>query len=133
MTEIAAIIAALLFAAVAALQAALALGAPLGGYVLGGRNPGRLPARLRVFSGIAAVILVVAALIVVAQAGVIPSSPVPEELLAPATWVVAGFMVLNTAANLASRNTFERYAFGGATGACAVLSAFVALTGSGPG
>jgi len=133
LTQLAAIIAALLFGAVAALQVALALGAPLGGYVLGGRHAGTLPPRLRLLSGIAALILGVSALIVLAQAGIITSWAVPEGLLAPVTWVVAVFMVLNTLGNVASRNKFERYVFGGATAACAVLTAFVALTGSGSG
>jgi len=132
MTIAAALLATVLFLAVAGVQVGLLLGAPLGGIVMGGRNPGRLPGRLRASAGIAALILVIASLIVLARSGAISWSPLPVDLLGPATWVVAGFMVLSTLANFASKSMFERSAFGGATALLAVLSAFVALTGTGP-
>ena len=116
----------------AAFQAALAVGAPLGAHVLGGRQAGRLPVRLRVFSGIAAVILVAAALVVLARGGVIGWPAGLAGVLVPATWVIAGFMALNTLGNLASRSRLERTMLAAVTAVLAVLSAYVALTGSGP-
>lgn len=113
----------------AAFQAALALGAPLGEHVLGGRFDGRLPLRLRVFSGIAAVILVGAAIVILARAGVIGWPPGAADMLAPASWVIAGFLALNTLGNLRSRSHLERTMFASITAVLAVLSAYIALFG----
>ena len=113
----------------AALQVALALGAPLGEYVLGGRNPGALPNRLRAISGIAAVILVGAAVVVLARAGVIGWPSEAAGLLGPACWIIAAYMVLNTLGNLRSTSRFERTFFAALTAILAVLCAFVALGG----
>ena len=129
---IAAVAAAALFGVMAAFQAALAFGAPFGAHVLGGRYPDRLPGRLRVFSGIAAVILVGAALVVLAQGGIIGWPEGLAGVLVPATWLIAGFMVLNTLGNLASRSRTERTVLAATTAVLAVLSVIVALTGSGP-
>lgn len=78
----------------AAFQASLALGAPLGAHVLGGRHPGSLPNRLRVFSGIAAAILVGGTLVILARAGAIGWPAGATGLLAPATWAIAAFLAL---------------------------------------
>jgi hypothetical protein len=129
---VAAIAASALFVAMAAFQAALALGAPFGAHVLGGRYPDGLPGRLRVFSGIAAVILVGAALVVLARGGVIGWPESLAGVLVPATWVIAGFMALNTLGNLASRSRIERTVLAATTAALAVLSVIVALAGTGP-
>lgn len=131
MTHATAVIAAALFIAMGAFQAVLALGAPLGAHVLGGRYPGSLPGHLRWFSGIAAVILVGAAVVVTARAGVIGSPPGVAGLLAPATWVLAGYLALNTVGNLASKSRLERTVFATTTAILAVLSAYVALMGAG--
>src|SRR4029079_6851562 len=58
LTLVAAVVAAGLFFALRAFQVALAAGAPLGDHVLGGRFPGTLPRRPRLFSGLAAVLLI---------------------------------------------------------------------------
>ncbi|HET9520496.1 MAG TPA: hypothetical protein VFO73_05595 [Candidatus Limnocylindrales bacterium] len=129
---VAAIAAAALFVAMAAFQAALAFGAPFGAHVLGGRHPDRLPGRLRVSSGIAGVILVGAALVVLARGGIIAWPVGLGGVLVPAIWLIAGFMVLNTLGNLASRSRIERTVLAATTAVLAVLSAIVAVAGSGP-
>jgi hypothetical protein len=129
LTSVAAVVAAVLFVAMAVFQAALALGAPLGEHVLGGRFAGKLPLRVRVFSGIAAVILVGAAVVILARAGLIGWPADAAGILAPASWVIAGFLALNTLGNLRSRSRLERTVFASITAALAVLSAYVALFG----
>lgn len=128
MTVLAALVAAALFLAMGAFQAALAAGAPLGAHVLGGRHAGTLPPRLRLFSGIAAVILFGAALVILARAGAIGWPDGATGLLAPASWVIAAYLALNTLGNLASKSRLERTVFAAATATLAVLCAFVALT-----
>lgn len=132
MTGAAAIIAAILFVGMAAFQVALALGAPLGQHVLGGRTAGTLPTRLRVASAIAAVILAGAAVIVLARAAVLGWPAAVVGLLAPACWVIAGYMALNTLGNLKSKSRLERTVFALMTAVLAILCGYVAL-GSGAG
>jgi hypothetical protein len=128
MTIPAAVLAAILFLGMAAFQASLALGAPLGAHVLGGRHPGTLPNRLRAFSAIAAVILVGGALVILARAGALGRPADAMGLLAPASWAIAAFLVLNTLGNLASKSRIERTVFAAITAILAVLSAYVALS-----
>jgi hypothetical protein len=127
MTTLAAIVAAALFVAMASLQVALALGLPLGAHVLGGRYSGTLPGRLRVVSGIAAVILVAAAVVVLARVGLIGPPYGASGLLAPAIWVIAGFMALNTVGNLVSRSRVERTVFAATTATLTLLCCYLAL------
>lgn len=133
MTEIAAVLAAVLLAAVAAFQLALAAGAPWGAMAWGGTRSGRLPAVMRFGSAAAVVVLALAALVVLAQAGVTNSSPIPSGTLRGVTWAIAGFMVLNTLGNLASKSSIERRIFGPTTALLVVLCVIVALNGDGPG
>ena len=128
LTVVAAVIATGLFVAMAAFQATLAAGAPVGAHVLGGRHSGVLPPRLRAFSGIAALLLVGFALVVLARAGVVGWPAGIADLLIPASWVIAGFLVLNTLGNLASKSRFERTVLAATTAVVAALCAFVALT-----
>jgi hypothetical protein len=128
LTVVAAILATCLFVAMAAFQATLAAGAPLGAHVLGGRHPGTLPSRLRVFSGIAAVLLVGFALVILARAAVIGWPAGIAGMLVPATWLIVGFLVLNTLGNLASKSRFERTGLAATTALLAVLCGLVALT-----
>ena len=132
MTTTAATIAAILLVAVAAIQVALALGLPFGHISWGGRHHGRLPDKLRVGSGAGAVVLLLAALIVMAQGGLIGWSPIPESWLTPATWLLAGFMTLNTVGNISSESRFEKVIFGPTTGVLVVLLVILAITGDGP-
>ena len=126
--QLAAVLAAALFLGMGAFQISLALGAPFGAYVLGGRHAGALPGRLRVFSAIAAAIVVGGALVMLARAGAIRWPVGATGLLVPVSWVIAAFLVLNTLGNLASKSRLERTVFAATTASLAVLSAFVALS-----
>lgn len=113
----------------AAFQTALALGAPFGDRVWGGALSEVLPAGWRIASGIAAVVLVWMALVVLARAGVTRTSPIAPRYLTRTTWIIAGFMALNTLGNLASGNAFEQQVLGPITAVMAVLTAVVAHRG----
>ena len=132
MTSTAAGLAAGLFGAIAAFQVALAAGAPWGEIAWGGANQGQLPTNLRLGSAAAAVVLLFGAAVVLAQGGVVSWSPLPENLLGPATWALAGLMVLNTAGNMASESRFETFVFGPITLVLAVLCIIVVRSGTGP-
>jgi len=128
---VAALTAAGLSGAFAALQVALAAGAPLGEHVWGGRSDTAVLAPgLRVGSGIAAVILVWMAAVILARADLITANPVPRTWLARTTWAITAYMALNTVANLASTSSVERYGFGLYTAAIAAATAIVARRGS---
>lgn len=128
MTIPAAVLAAILFLGMAAFQASLALGAPLGAHVLGGRYPGALPNGLRIFSAVAAAILISCALVILARGGAIGGPAGATGLLAPASWTIVAFLALNTLGNLASKSRLERIGFAATTAALAVLSTYVALS-----
>ena len=124
--EIAAVVAATLLGVVAVFQLSLALGAPWGGAAYGGRAPvtgGVLPARYRVMSAAGVVLLAVAAWIILARADIVGG---PNDIAWP-IWVVAGYLSLNTLANLASPNHVERWLWGSMSAAAAVLTIIVAL------
>lgn len=108
----------------AGLQVALAAGAPLGEHVWGGTQERVLPAGMRLVAGGAAVVLTAAATVVVGRAGMVGR---PARWLSPATWGIAGYLALNTAGNIASTSSVERFGFGSATAAASALAAFVAI------
>lgn len=132
MTTTAAAVAASLLTAMAVLQAALALGAPIGGIVWGGRHEGQLPTSLRFGSAAAVLILILAALVILAQASILSWSPLPIRSLTAATWTIAGYMAINTFGNVASQSSFERFVLGPTTALIAVLCVVVANNGTGP-
>lgn len=106
--ELAGIIAVTLLAVLAAFQLALALGAPLGAAAWGGQHAGVLPSRLRVASGVAAVLVYPAVIVItVASSGLIATDGIP---LAGGTtmWVLSGLFAVSTVANAASRSRVER-------------------------
>lgn len=130
MTSLAAVAAAVLLGGFVVFQLALAAGAPLGGAAYGGRSArddGTLPPRLRAVSGLAAVVLAVAAFVVLARGGVVGTDG-DSTAWTVGTWVVAAYMALNTAGNLTSPHPLERYGFSAATAALTVLCAVVALS-----
>jgi hypothetical protein len=127
MTSVA-VFAAILFVGMAAFQLSLALGAPLGAHVLGGRQSGTLPNRLRAASVVAAAILVGCALVILARAGAIGWPTGATGVLAPGAWGIAGYLLLNTLGNLASKSRLERTVFAAITATLAVLSGLVALS-----
>lgn len=106
MVRSAAAVAAVGFVLVASFQAALALGAPWGKAAWGGAHE-RLPKQLRIASGLAVVLWLVAALVVLAGAGY-DWSPIPPGVARWGTWVLFGGLVLGTLMNLASRSRLER-------------------------
>ena len=105
---LAASIATLLLIVLIVFQLALALGAPLGEMAWGGQNPGVLPTRLRVASAVSGLVVYPFILLVIlASAGVIPSSSSPVS--GPvAMWVLTGLFLLGALANAVSRSPRER-------------------------
>jgi hypothetical protein len=113
--------------AIAGFQAALAGGAPLGRAARGGAHE-RLPRNLRVASAVAAVVWVLAALLVLAGAG-IHASPIPTSVADRATWILAGLLVVGAAMNLMSRSRPEQIIWGPVALVLAALTAVVASAG----
>lgn len=131
METVAAVGAATILVVVAAMQLALALGAPWGAHAYGGRvaGPGdRLPGPYRVASLVAVGLLLGAAWIVLARAGVVGDGLEDATFVRWGTWVVAAFLALNTLGNLASTSAIERWVLGTATALGSVLAFVVALS-----
>ena len=129
MEEIAAIGVATILGGVAMMQAALVFGAPWGAHVYGGRvaGPGEpLPTPFRAASLVAIGLLLGAGWLVLVDAGVIASELADSSFVQRGTWVVAGYLVVNTLANLASTSRIERWGQGAATAAAAVMTVLVA-------
>ena len=101
--------AAALIGVVIIFQLALMLGAPWGHLAWGGRNEGVLPTRLRVGSGVAVLLLGLMAWVVLAAGSVVDISTLPESWLDVSVWVIVGYFVIGTLANLASRSRPERW------------------------
>jgi len=128
--EAAAIGAALLLAGVAVFQAAVALGAPWGDMVYGGRvetADGVLPGHYRAASAGAVAILLFAVWVILAHADLVPKGFLSDGFISTASWVVSGYLVLNTAMNATARTSMERWGMGSATAIAAALSFIVAL------
>ena len=89
---------------------------------------GSFPTVYRAMSAGSALVLVFAAWIVFARSGAGLAGPLGDGLLEWGTWVIFGFLVLNTLANLASRNPTERWLMGSITSVAAVLCLIVALS-----
>ena len=123
--ETASNVAVVLLGVIALFQLALALGAPWGAAAWGGQNPGVLPTGLRVASGLTAVVVYpLIALFVLASANRLDATWLPTTGN-PGMWVLAGFFVVGTIANLASRSKPERgWALLSAAlaGSCAVIA-----------
>jgi hypothetical protein len=122
---IAGIVAALGFVLLVAFQVALALGAPWGRAAWGGAYE-RLPTGLRIASGVAAIVWLLAALVVLARAGY-DWSPIPPVVARWAIWVLFGMLVVGTLLNLASRSRLERLIQTPVAAALSVLCLIVAL------
>ena len=113
------------FLAMAAYQAAIALGAPLGGASWGGAYDGQLPIGLRIASGAAVGVYVLAALIVLGRGG-FQGVPLPYGVLRWGTWALVGLMFVGMLMNLASSSGWERFGLGPVTLILGVLCLFVA-------
>lgn len=110
----------------AAFQLALAFGAPWGDHAYGGRaqtTDGRLPPAYRVMSAAAVPILLLASWIVLAKADLVSTD---AGWIDVGVWVVFGYLVLNTFANLASSSKVERHVIGSLTAVAAVATLIVA-------
>jgi hypothetical protein len=112
------------FLAIAAFQAALALGAPLGRAAWGGKSA-TLPRNLRVASGVAVLVWLVAAVIVLGRAG-ITIVPLPAGLLEWGTWALVVLLVVGAIVNVASSSPWERFGWAPATILLALITLVVA-------
>lgn len=127
--DVAAIVASGLLALVAAFQAALVAGAPWGDMSYGGRVAtvdGVLPPTSRAASAASTVLLLVAAWIVLARAGLVTSGFLGDDLPGTAIWFVLAFLVINTLTNAASTDPRERFGFGAVSLVSAVACFVVA-------
>lgn len=118
-------LAALLLIGVALLQLALASGAPWGAYAWGGEHTGTLPQRLRIGSALSAPLLLFMALVVLVRGRLIWPEAAGE--MDWAVWLIALFMVINTAANRRSKSAEERRVMGPLTALIAILLVVVQL------
>jgi hypothetical protein len=95
---------------------------------MGGRAAtidGVLGPRYRAIASGSAVVLVLAAWIVLGRARVVSGLPGGQALVW-ATWVVAGFLALNTLANLSGRHPLERWGMASVTLVATLLVGYVA-------
>jgi hypothetical protein len=127
MTTLAAVAACAVLAALAVFQTMLAAGAPLGRYAWGGQHPGPLPLPLRVGSLISLLVYAVIALVLVWRAGLVTPA-LSDDVVRVAAWCVAGYFLLGTALNAASRSRAERNLMTPTAAALCALSSVVALS-----
>ncbi len=107
----------------------LALGLPLGEATMGGRAAtvdGVLTPPYRLAALLSAALLLVAAVIVLARAGLISLS-LPDAFIVFGAWVVVAFTVVNTLTNLTGRHPLERWGMSAITLTVATLTGYVAL------
>lgn len=126
----AAMAAAIGFAAIATFQGALALGAPLGRAAWGGMRPD-LPVGLRIASGVAILIWILAAAIILGRVG-IEVVPMPDELLRVGSWVLLVVLAIGALMNFASQSPWERFLWGPVGVVLAVLTWAIARSGVDP-
>jgi hypothetical protein len=119
------------FMAIATFQAALALGAPLGRAAWGGTRPD-LPVELRIASGVAIFVWLLAAAIVLGQVG-IDVVPVPDDLLRVGSWVLLVVLAIGAVMNFASQSPWERFLWGPVVVVLAALTWTIARSGVDPG
>jgi hypothetical protein len=117
---------------VAAFQAALTFGAPLGAAALGGTNSGQLPDAVRLVTGVAAGVWLLAALLVLARGGY-AVVPLPEAVSRVGTWVLVGLLSLGTLMNFASSSLWERFGWGPFTLVLLILGVVLGRSGLPPG
>ena len=111
---------------IAVFQVALAFGAPLGGAAWGGAYEGQLPMGLRIASGVAVAVWVLAALIVLGRAG-FRVVPLPNSVLRWGTWVLVVLLLVGALMNMASSSGWERFGWGPFSLILGILCLFVAL------
>jgi hypothetical protein len=126
MTTLAAWLAAAGFLGIGAFQVALALGAPFGRAAWGGANRIIAP-QLRRASAVAAVVWLLAAVLILARAGMI-DLPLPPVVLVVGAWALVVLSALGALVNLASSSPWERFGWAPYAATLAVLSLVVALS-----
>ncbi|MCA2230505.1 hypothetical protein [Nonomuraea aurantiaca] len=109
------------------LQLALVCGAPWGSLAWGGQHR-VLPGPLRAGSGIAVVLYVAFAVVILDRAGWI--DVVADPVAGVGTWAVFGFAALSVIGNAVSRSKPERYVGTSAAFVLAAASLVVALSGA---
>lgn len=88
-------------------QILLTLGFPLGEYAMGGKYK-VFPPKMRIFSGIAAVILTLAAILILSLGGILDLD-VSAPFFRYAAYGFGGYLCLNTIMNLFSFSKKEKY------------------------
>lgn len=111
--------------AVAVFQVALVLGAPLGELTLGGKFPGRLPGKIRILAMVQFVIILFFASIVASRAGLAFAGMANFSRIGG--WVVFGFFILGSLANLSSPSKKEQMIMGPLNIVALISSLVVAL------
>ena len=101
-------------------------GAALGAASWSGAYEGQLPMGLRIASGVAVGVYVLAALIVLGRAG-FRGVPLRYGFLRWGTWVLVGLMFVGALENFASSSVWERFGWGPVSLILALLCLFVAL------
>jgi len=96
--------------AVAGFQVALALGAPLGELTLAGKFPGKLPGKIRILALVQATIILFFAAMIASRAGIAFASL--QGVSGVGSWVVFGFFILGSVANLTSPSKKEQMIMG---------------------
>jgi hypothetical protein len=123
--QTAALLATVGFVVLAVFQLALALGVPWGRAAWGGKSS-VLPSNLRVASGVAVVIWLFAALVVLDRAGT-RVVDLPDVLSVPITWLLVPLLVLGALMNFASSSPYERFGWAPVALVMALLTLVVAL------
>ena len=119
-----ALVTAIGLAIIAAFQVALALGAPWGRAAYGGTSATLQP-ELRVASGVATIVWLLAATVVLGRAGYWRSARWTVAFHW-GTWLVAGLLALGAVVNFASSSPWERFGWGPLALLLAVLCVILA-------
>jgi hypothetical protein len=112
------------FVGIGLFQVALALGAPLGRAAWGGAHR-VIPKPLRRASAVAAVVWLLAAVVILARAGVL-ELPLPEIVVVVGAWALVVLSGLGALVNFASSSPWERFGWAPYAATMAVLSLVVA-------
>ena len=130
MVEVPAGVALTLLGAIAAYQIALAFGTP-GADVAFSRSPQKgetvLSSGCRIASAIAAGLVVLAGWIVAARANLLPAGPLGDGFLTWTTWLIAIYLVVDVAANVAASSVAKRWIGGGGKALAAMMCMLVAI------
>jgi hypothetical protein len=113
---------------IATFQVALALGAPWGRAAYGGTSETLSP-ELRVASGVAAIVWLLAAAVVLGRAGYWGRTGW-FAVFRWGTWLVAGLLALGAVVNFASSSPWERFGWGPLALVLAVLAVLLARSQS---